>query len=349
MEQREPSGRRKLIRARRTESANEGRKPGIRARRGPRAWLTAVGVLLPIVLTSLLCFVPFYALALIRLLVPWRPLRRICIHLLLAIARLWGFVVRDVLRAMLPTRFRIAGVARLGRHEWYLIIANHQSWVDILVLFIALHGKVPFFRFFMKRELLWLPFFGIALWALDFPAMRRYSREHLERHPEDRGRDLDTVRRACEKFQRAPVTLVNFVEGTRFSEEKRVEQESPYRALLRPKSGGLALVLAAMGERLSAILDVTIAYPASGVDFWRFVSGQIPWIEVDVDRVDPPSRLTSRSDGDSPEYRDAVRAWIQERWSRKDALMQHNREGEVGEPSSLQPAGPGRIQPPIEH
>lgn len=307
------------------------------SRRGPLAWLTAVGVVLPIVLVSLLCFIPFYTLALIRLLVPWRPLRRFCIHGLLAIARLWGFVLRDVLRAMLPTRFQINGVERLGRHEWYLILANHQSWVDILVMFIALHGKVPFFRFFMKRELLWLPFFGIALWALDFPAMRRYSREHLERHPEDRGKDLDTVRRAVEKFQRAPVTLVNFVEGTRFSEGKRLEQESPYRSLLRPKSGGLALVLGAMGTRLSAILDVTIAYPRKGVDFWRFISGQVPWIEVDVDRVDPPPRLTSRSDADSPDYRDDVRAWVHERWTRKDALLQRAREGEAGEPPPYSP------------
>jgi len=294
------------------------------ARRGPLSWLTALGVVLPIVLVSLLCFVPFYTLALIRMLVPWRPLRRFCIHGLLAIARFWGFVVRDVLRAMLPTRFHISGVQRLGRHEWYLIVANHQSWVDILVMFIALHGKVPFFRFFMKRELLWLPFFGIALWALDFPAMRRYSHPHLERHPEDRGRDLDTVRRAVEKFQRAPVTLVNFVEGTRFSEEKRREQESPYRFLLRPKSGGLALVLAAMGRQLSAVLDVTIVYPASGVDFWRFLSGQIPWIEVDVDRLDPPEHLTSRSDTHSADYRDVVRAGIQERGGREDALLERS-------------------------
>lgn len=269
---------------------------------------------------SLLCFAPFYTFALIRWLAPWRPLRRACIQALLGIARFWGFVVRDVLRTFLPTRFEISGVASLGRHEWYLILANHQSWVDILVLFIALHGKVPFFRFFMKRELLWLPFFGIALWALDFPAMRRYSREHLERHPEDRGRDLETVRRACEKFRRTPVTLVNFVEGTRFSEEKRFEQQAPYRHLLRPKSGGLALILSAIGPQLSAILDVTIVYPGTGVSFWTFLSGQVPWIVVEVDRLRPP--IEPFREADASEYPAEVRAWIQERWSLKDARIE---------------------------
>lgn len=325
-------------------------------RRGPLAWITALCVLAPILLVSLLCFVPFYSLALIRLVVPWRPLRRICIQALLGIARLWGFVVRDVLRAVLPTRFEISGVAGLGRHEWYLIIANHQSWVDILVMFIALHGKIPFFRYFMKRELLWLPFFGIALWALDFPAMRRYSREHLERHPEDRGRDLDTVRQACEKFRRAPVTLVNFVEGTRFSEEKRREQGSPYRHLLRPKSGGLALILSAIGPRLSAILDVTIVYPPDGVTFWRFVSGRIPAIVVDVN-PNPAAKMRGGgtaahfrggsatpplteilptgldpADPDSQAYRDAVRDWIHRVWAAKDARIEriHAQATEVG-------------------
>jgi 1-acyl-sn-glycerol-3-phosphate acyltransferase len=290
-------------------------------RAGPAAWLTAFAVLSILGVLSLLCFVPFYTLALVRALVSIRTVRRLCIQGLLGIARLWGYVVRDTLRALLPTRFEIRGVQGLDRHGWYLVVANHQSWVDILVLFVALHGRVPFFRFFIKRELLFLPFFGVALWALDFPAMRRYSRVHLEGHPEDRGRDLETTRQACEKFRRVPVTLVNFLEGTRFNEEKRDREGAGYRHLLRPKSGGLALVLSAMGPLLSAILDVTLIYPPAGVSFWRFVSGQVPWIEAEVEAVAVPEALSGREDVEDPGYREALRAWLHARWTAKDARL----------------------------
>ncbi|MEZ4652938.1 MAG: acyltransferase [Candidatus Eisenbacteria bacterium] len=300
------------------EDSADGSGGPVRPRRGLPALLTGVAVFAAILLFSLLCFVPFYLLALVRVLVPWRPVRRFCIQGLLAVARLWGFAVRDILRALLPTQFEVSGVRDLGRHEWFLIVANHQSWVDILVLFVALHGKVPFFRFFMKRELLWLPFFGLALWALDFPAMHRYTREHLERHPEDRGRDLETTRQACEKFRKVPVTLVNFLEGTRFRPERRDTQDVAYRHLLRPKSGGLALVLAVMGSRLSAILDVTLVYPPGAADFWKFVSGQVPWVVAHVDRLEAPARLIDDVDTEDAGYRKALRDWLHERWVAKD-------------------------------
>jgi 1-acyl-sn-glycerol-3-phosphate acyltransferase len=115
---------------------------------------------------------------------------------------------------------------------------------------------------------------------------------------------------------------VNFVEGTRFSEEKRLEQQAPYRHLLRPKSGGLALILSAIGPQLSAILDVTIVYPGAGVSLWKFLSGQVPWIVVEVDRLRPPIELSREADADASEYREEVLAWIQERWSRKDARIE---------------------------
>jgi hypothetical protein len=49
---------------------------------------------------------------------------------------------------------------------------------------------------------------------------------------------------------------MNFVEGTRFTNDKHKQQSSPYNHLLRPKSGGIAFVLAAMGDYIQNIRQI---------------------------------------------------------------------------------------------
>jgi 1-acyl-sn-glycerol-3-phosphate acyltransferase len=63
---------------------------------------------------------------------------------------------------------------------------------------------------------------------------------------------------------------MNFLEGTRFTPAKHAKQQSPYRHLLKPKAGGIALALNAMGDKFRAILDVTIVYPDGAPGFMRF-------------------------------------------------------------------------------
>jgi 1-acyl-sn-glycerol-3-phosphate acyltransferase len=70
------------------------------------------------------------------------------------------------------------------------------------------------------------------------PFMRRYSRGYLIRHPERRGKDVETTRRSCEKFRLHPTTIVNFVEGSRFTDEKRIETRSAFNNLLPLKQQG---------------------------------------------------------------------------------------------------------------
>ena len=115
-----------------------------------------------------------------------------------------------------PTSFKVSGVQTLTPKDWYLVISNHRSWVDILVLQRIFNRKIPFLKFFLKRELIWVPLLGLAWWALDFPFMRRYSKAFLAKHPHLKGKDLESTRQACEKFRYKPVSIMNFVEGTRF-------------------------------------------------------------------------------------------------------------------------------------
>ncbi len=202
------------------------------------------------------------------------------------------------------------GLEGLRRKGWYLVSSNHQSWVDILVLQKVFHRRVPFLKFFLKRQLLYVPVMGLAWWALDFPFMRRRSGS--------RTRDLATARQACEKFRQIPTSVMNFLEGTRFSAAKRDAQGSPYRHLLKPKVGGLATALSAMGERFDALLDVTIVYPHGVPTFWDLLSGKLWAVVVRVrERAIPVELLAGDYEGD-PVFRARMQAYVHDLWTEKD-------------------------------
>jgi 1-acyl-sn-glycerol-3-phosphate acyltransferase len=169
----------------------------------------------------------------------------------------------------------------------------------------------------MKSQLMWFPIAGQACAALEFPFMRRYSPDYLARHPEKRGRDLVMARRMCRRYRRVPVAVAIFLEGTRFTREKQEDQESPYRHLLRPRSGAIEFALAALGDQLDAVLDVTLAYPAGETSMWDFVTGRLRRVAVRVRRLDVPPELMTESGGD----REQLKTWIDEVWLEKDVLL----------------------------
>ena len=198
-----------------------------------------------------------------------------------------------------------------------MVVANHQSWVDILVLQTIFYRKIPFLKFFLKKELFWIPFLGLAWWALDFPFMKRYSRHFLKKHPHLIGKDLEITKRACDKFRNIPVSVMSFVEGTRFTPEKHARQRSPYTHLLRTKAGGMAFVLAVMGDKLQQIVDVTIAYPQGVASFWDFVCGRVKEIKVNVKTLPIDSEMMGDYLQD-PQFKRAFQKWLNGLWHEKD-------------------------------
>jgi 1-acyl-sn-glycerol-3-phosphate acyltransferase len=254
--------------------------------------------------------------ALLKLLVPTDAVRRAADHALNALASAWVAVNNAWIAAVRPAaRWDVQGVEGLHRRGWYLVSSNHQSWVDILVLQRIFHGRIPFLKFFLKQQLIWVPVIGLAWWALDFPFMKR-GRGHGARSS-----DLQTTREACEKFKRIPTSVINFVEGTRFTPVKRAQQASPYRHLLKPKIGGLGIALATMGEQFEALLDVTIVYPHGTPSFWDLLCGRLDAVVVRVQqRQIPPEVLGSDPMGDKA-YRQRISAWIEQQWTDKDRLI----------------------------
>ena len=224
------------------------------------------------------------------------------------------------------TRFNTKGLEGLTTEEWYLVISNHQSWVDILVLQRVFNRKIPFLKFFLKKELIWVPFIGIAWWALDFPFMRRYSKAFLAKNPHLKGKDLETTKKACEKFQHKPVSVMNFIEGTRFTQQKWQQSGEFYSKLLPPKAGGIAFVLSAMGERLTRLVDVTIHYPEGTPSYWDFVSGKVSNIDVHIKTVLIDDLFTkgifSASFFDDAEQKKIFQEWLNQMWQNKNAELE---------------------------
>jgi 1-acyl-sn-glycerol-3-phosphate acyltransferase len=253
--------------------------------------------------------------ALVKLLVPIETVRRACDRLLNAQASAWVAVNNAWIGAVNPARWDVQGLEGLHRRGWYLVSSNHRSWVDILVLQRVFHGRIPFLKFFLKRELIWVPVIGLAWWALDFPFMKR-GRGTGARHS-----DLQTTREACEKFRRIPTSVINFVEGTRFSPAKQTQQRSPYRHLLKPRAGGMGIALATMGEQFEALLDVTIVYPQGTPRFWDLLAGRVDAVTVRVSqRPIPPEVLGGDPIADA-DYRRRIGDWLAGQWSEKDQLI----------------------------
>jgi len=219
------------------------------------------------------------------------------------------------------TQWQVSGLDQLNIKDWYLVIANHQSWVDILVLQRLLNRRVPFLKFFLKKELIWVPILGLAWWALDFPFMRRYSSAFLKKNPHLKGKDLETTKKACEKFRFKPVSVMNFVEGTRWTPNKHHKQNSPFKHLLIPKAGGIAFVLSAMGDQLHKLLDVTIHYPQGIPSFWDFICGKVDQVQVNI-RVLPLDDVNGNHYFEDPLQKQAFQQWLNQLWLQKDSSLQ---------------------------
>ncbi len=302
-----------------------------------------LGVIASVLLAAnTLFWVPvLLAFSLLKLLLPIPAAQRHLGRVLLLIAEAWIAGNSGWMALTQRTRWDVVGIEALHYRSWYMVVSNHQSWVDILVLQHLLNRRIPLLKFFLKRQLIWVPVMGLAWWALEFPFMRRHSDEYLRRHPEMRGKDQETTRRACERFAQIPTSVMNFLEGTRFTPAKHERQKSPYRHLLKPKAGGLALALNAMGEKFRSILDVTIAYPDGAPTFWAFLCGRVRRVVVRVQTLPVPRDLAEGDYAGDPAVREAFSRWVQALWAAKD-----DRIGAlIAAPPAAAAAGERRAEP----
>jgi len=225
--------------------------------------------------------------------------------------------------------FRLFGLTRievdwidadqLRKDDWYMVISNHQSWTDIVILQVVLLDRIPPIKFFTKAQLIWIPLLGLAMWLLGFPYVKRLSRAQIESNPELLELDRRATLASCEGFRNQPSTVLNFLEGTRFTPEKHAAQQARYRTLLNPKSGGFAYVVTALERELHQVLDVTISYPHGVPTFWEFMQGRCPEVRLRIERIELPEPICLAATLEAK--RPLLQHWIDDLWQQKDQRL----------------------------
>lgn len=292
--------------------------------------LAAITLPLSIALTiivTVLCSVPIIAAGIIKLLLPipfvWRSVSAFCNLMMYC----WCSGLALLLHLNPWLKWDVEGLEGLNKKNWYLLICNHRSWADIVVLCVLFRKHIPMNKYFLKQQLAWVPFIGLACWALDMPFMRRYSRSYLIRHPERRGKDVETTRHSCEKFRKHPTTIVNFVEGSRFTAEKRLETRSPYRHLLPPKAAGIAMALNVLGSQFDKLMNVTLCYPENDkMPFFDMLSGKLTRIVVRVDLMPVAEALHGDYVNDK-NFKRGFQLWLNTLWVEKDNQIEEIKSG----------------------
>lgn len=285
----------------------------------------SVTLLLSIIMTILVtifCSVPIILAGVVKLLLPipfvWRKVSLFCNFMMYC----WCVGLALLLHLNPHLKWDVEGLEGLSKKNWYLLVCNHRSWADIVVLCVLFRKHIPMNKYFLKQQLAWVPFIGLACWALDMPFMKRYSRAYLLRHPEHRGKDVETTRRSCEKFRVHPTTIVNFVEGSRFTTEKHQQTHSPFKHLLPPKAAGIAMALNVLGSQFDKLLNVTLCYTENDrTPFFDMLRGKLTRIVVRVDMQPISDELHGDYINDK-EFKRRFQLWLNTLWGEKDILIE---------------------------
>ncbi len=271
--------------------------------------------------STILVAVGVYVFAFLAWLMPGKKLTAAIEKILHRFPVYWIDLLGFSMRITAGKRYDIRGSGDFDVNKPYLLVSNHVSALDIIVLGYVFHRKTPCMKFFMKKQLLWtLPFAGLATWLLGYPFMERHTSSQIRKRPELKNKDIETTKKACQKFVRHVSTIMNYVEGTRFSEEKRQQKSSPYRYLLKPKTAGVAIVANELQHELGGVIDATLAYLPRQLSFWKFVCGDFDSIICDY-RLLPISDEILGNYYEDREYRKRVQAWLNGLWQEKDQRL----------------------------
>lgn len=207
------------------------------------------------------------------------------------ISRLWTWLIVKLSGIDL----RVDGLQLLDPQRQYLFVVNHQSNFDIPVLIQAL----PQFqlRWIAKKELLWIPFFGWALWAAKHIAI-------------DRADSLDALKslKLAKERIAAGISVVVFPEGTRSPDGKLLPfKRGGFLLALKTKTPIVPVTINGTGQLLGrgewrvrrGRVSVTIGAPMMAANFrpggLRGLSAQVQEIIAANLRTDKPSSLSSKN------------------------------------------------------
>ncbi|HHF7346896.1 TPA: acyltransferase [Legionella feeleii] len=282
--------------------------------------LHAIFTIILLTFSTIICFIPILFLGLLKLL-PNLRWKTFCTKIVDRIAMIWSSSNNAYINYTQKVKWEVTGLDNLNCKNWYLVIANHQSWLDIVVLQRLFNRKIPVLKFFIKDQLKWIPLLGFSWWAMGCPFMKRYSKEYLAKKPHKKGKDIQATRKAIKLFRHTPATIMSFVEGTRFTLQKNRQQKSPYQHLLKPKAGGIGFVISTMGQQFNSILDVTIIYSSKNHSLWDFLCRRVNAIKVHIRQLPIPKQFANPNLVDDDKTQTEFRNWLNASWLEKDKLI----------------------------
>lgn len=284
---------------------------------GPMQAILAIMIL---IMTTIIGFIPVLIIGFLKL-IPYPRWQAYCVKAIDYIVTAWcgtnNFYINHVQRIQLD----ITGLENITPNHWHLVVANHQSWLDIVILQRVFNRKIPVLKFFIKDQLKWVPLLGFSWWAMGCPFMKRYSKEYLARNPHKQGKDLQSTLKAVETFRKTPASIMNFLEGTRFTDKKKMQQKSPYNHLLKPKTGGISFIISSMGQHITSLLDVTIVYPEKRHSLWDFLCQRVRSAKIVIKEIPIPVQFISKQLIEDTTVHDEFKTWLNQQWAEKDLLI----------------------------
>jgi 1-acyl-sn-glycerol-3-phosphate acyltransferase len=273
-----------------------------------------------LIVTTIIAFIPILFIGFFKL-IPNRTWQVFCTTLIDKLVMSWCDVNNLYVDKVQNLKLEVTGLDHLPRNHWYLVVANHQSWLDVVILHRLFNRKIPVLKFFIKDQLKWVPLLGFSWWAMGCLFMKRYSKEYLARKPHKKGQDLTATLKAINLFKQTPASIMNFLEGTRFTPQKKQLQNSPYTHLLKPKAGGIGFIIGAMGQQITTILDVTIVYGQKNHSLWDFLCKRVTSAKILIRQIPIPTHFRSNLLIEDKHIQTQFKEWLNQQWAEKDKLI----------------------------
>ncbi len=283
--------------------------------------LRTIIALLLIVFNTVWVGIVLTILGVIRAIIPFRIITTNIVFLLQAVSSLWSDINRLTFRVLGKIEWDISLPDGLSRDKSYVVLSNHVSALDIPICFQTLCKIIPFPRYFSKQEVLYIPFLGTGTWAMDAIFMKRYTRAYLRKNPHKRGKDFETTIKRCQRFKNHPVSILNYVEGTRATKDKIKKHGSRYKNLLSPKAGGVAVAMGILSEKVDCVLDMTIVYDCDNPSITAWLKGDITKITITVKKIVIPENIKKGDYVNDKEYKNSFQIWLKNLWNKKDQLI----------------------------
>lgn len=266
---------------------------------------------------------PFVFAALILLLVAFNVLQTLSLVLLVVSRRAfrsfnrmlagtwWGLCV--ILARRLNRASLILSGDSIPMRENAIIVVNHRDMSDILLIMMLAMGKGRIWdlKWFVKDVLKYVPGIGWGMLFLDCVFVKR-----------NWDADKDKIHSTFSKFQthRIPIWLISFVEGTRFTQAKKIrsQEHAKERGLpildnvLLPRTKGFVATVQGLSGYASAVYDLTIGHTGPVPSLWQIMTRKVNLFHMHVKRY--PIE-------DLPEDPALLSQWLIMRFSEKDVRL----------------------------